>query len=435
MNNLFERLHDTFVESTLDTPKDISNQAHNVEKSSFGIHLIALSLNKMGDALLDIKLVLPWLLTAVGAPGYFVAWLVPIRESLALLPQFFIAQWMQSFAIRKTLWSLGCIAQGFCVLAMAFVPWFLKASEAGFAILTLLTLFSLSRCLCSIVIKDVQGRTIDKQRRGRVSGLATSFAGVIAIGFAIALLLGWLSKESTAAISVVLFCAGSCWVLAGLVYWQLQEFPSKDQQSKNNLSDQFSLYWRLLKQKPVQHFLLVRGLLISTALVAPFYVVLATRYSEGTISALGILLLLAGIANLTSGWIWGKLSDLSSRKVMSIAGTLCFLLALFVYMAEYFHWNISQSYYFYGFTLFLLYIGHAGVRLGRATYLMDMAKEHNRTQLVALSNTVIGIILLSAGGLIALLSNRSVESAILTLGICSLMAALLALKLPEVSQV
>ena len=430
----FESLHQRFIEQHTPSPNDISDKAHDAEPHSFGVHLVALSLTKMGDALLDIKLVLPWLLTAVGAPGFFVALLVPLRESLAMLPQFFIAAWAERVAIRKSLWSMGCVGQGLCVVGMAATPWLFSGSRAGWVLVLFLTLFSLSRCLCSIIIKDVQGKTIDKQHRGRVSGIATSFSGVVAILVAVCLLVGWLSSNSITALSILLALAAICWLVAALVYLCLKEQPSPTRKQSPPFTDRFKQYASLLNQKPVQCFLIVRGLLISTALVAPFYVVLANRHSEGNISALGLLLLLAGIANFLSGWFWGKLSDLSSRRVLSLTGVMAFLLAVIAYVGIDQQWEVSKNHLWYGLILFVLYITHAGVRLGRSTYLMDMANEHNRTQLVALSNTLIGVFLLVVGGITASLGNHSAEQIILGLGVCSLMGALLALRLPEVQR-
>ena len=54
---------------------------------SYRIHLTSLALTKTADGLIDPKLVLAWLLDAIGSPGFLVGMLVPVRESGALLPQ------------------------------------------------------------------------------------------------------------------------------------------------------------------------------------------------------------------------------------------------------------------------------------------------------------------------------------------------------------
>ena len=413
-------------------PKDISSAAHEQQDISAGAHVVALSLTKAGDALADVKLMLPWLLNSLGAPVWFIGWLVPLREALALLPQLVFAHWIEGFRLRKGLWSFGSVIQGLAIFLMGCVPLTNAEGEtAGWIILALLTLFSLARCLCSIVIKDVQGKTIDKQRRGSVSGVATSIAGMGGITFAVVLMLGWLSESNQQAVSVVLMVAGCLWLLAAIHYYHVPEQPDSAQKKP----DQGLLHplTQLLKDRHLVHFLVTRSLFISTALVAPFYVILANQYSAGSVTALGVLILLTGLANLLSGRFWGLLSDISSRRVLMITGTLCGFLALGVNAGL--HWQLpyANSPWWYGAVIFVLYIGHAGVRLGRTTYLMDMANAGNRAKMVALSNTIIGIVLLAAGSAFALLGNKSVELAILVLGVTSLLGALMAWRLPEVS--
>ena len=52
---------------------------------------------------------------------------------------------------------------------------------------------------------------------------------------------------------------------------------------------------------------------------------------------------------------------------------------------------------------FLLTIAHSGIRVGRKTYLLDMGSGTKRTDYVAVSNSVIGLVLL-LGGILGLLA-------------------------------
>jgi len=47
-------------------------------------------LTRLADALASSKIVLPWLITSVGAPAFLSGMLVPIRVSGSLLPQLII---------------------------------------------------------------------------------------------------------------------------------------------------------------------------------------------------------------------------------------------------------------------------------------------------------------------------------------------------------
>ena len=85
-------------------------------------------------------------------------------------------------------------------------------------------------------------------------------------------------------------------------------------------------------------------------------------------------------------------------------------------------------------TVFLvLNVMHGGVRLGRKVCLVDMASGENRAAYVAVSNTVIGVLML-VGGLIGMLADwLGAAGTVLLLGLMSLLAAAYARRLPEVS--
>ena len=127
------------------------------------------------------------------------------------------------------------------------------------------------------------------------------------------------------------------------------------------------------------------------------------------------------------------MADDSSRKVMIrgalIASGACLTVGLVA-------WQFGDSTWigwFYPAGFFVLSIAHAGVRLGRKTYLVDMAGGNKRTDYTSVSNTVIGVLLLTVGGLTALVSMISEVAVILTLGLMGLAGALSAVRLKDVT--
>ena len=104
-----------------------------------------------------VALVLSWLMTNLGAPAWMLGLLVPVRESLALLPQLFVARYIRAVAVRKWFWVAGSLVQGAAVLGMALVAITLDGPAAGASILALLVSFSLARGVCSVAVKDVLG--------------------------------------------------------------------------------------------------------------------------------------------------------------------------------------------------------------------------------------------------------------------------------------
>ena len=92
--------------------QDLSPHAQEAEAPNALRHIASLTMTKVADGLIDPKLMLSWLLTALGAPAVYAGALVPIREAGALLPQIVMAGWVQAMARRKWAWVAGSAGQG-----------------------------------------------------------------------------------------------------------------------------------------------------------------------------------------------------------------------------------------------------------------------------------------------------------------------------------
>ena len=77
---------------------------------------------------------------------------------------------------------------------------------------------------------------------------------------------------------------------------------------------------------------------------------------------------------------------------------------------------------------------HDGVRLGRKTYLVDLGGKDKRTDYIAVSNTLIGVVLLLAGAIASLVQSLGNSVAILLFSLMAFVACLFIYKLPEVQE-
>ena len=102
---LFEAVFDTKAEG------DLPEAQAGAEPKNAVTAAASLVMTKLSDGLIDPKLVLSWLLTALGAPALFVGLLVPIREAGALLPQLWTADRVHAMARRKWVWVAGSAGQ------------------------------------------------------------------------------------------------------------------------------------------------------------------------------------------------------------------------------------------------------------------------------------------------------------------------------------
>ncbi|HZJ39668.1 MAG TPA: MFS transporter, partial [Demequina sp.] len=130
--------------------------------------MAAQALQSIGDQVVNAKTVLPWLLSALGAPGAFVAFLVPIRESGSMLPQAAWAPRVRRRRVRKWVWVAGAVGQAAATAGLALVAATASGWVAGAGVLAALAAFALARSLSSIASKDVLGRTVPKGQRGQI---------------------------------------------------------------------------------------------------------------------------------------------------------------------------------------------------------------------------------------------------------------------------
>lgn len=84
---------------------------------------------------------------------------------------------------------------------------------------------------------------------------------------------------------------------------------------------------------------------------------------------------------------------------------------------------------YFGLTLM-----HTGVRIGRKTYIVDMAQGDQRTVYVAVSNSAMGLILLIVGGVSTLLALLHIIWALLFLALMGFIGAVAGARLPDVSR-
>ena len=378
---------------------DIPESACNQEPGNFFKHVGSLALTKSADGLIDPKLVLSWLMTSLGAPVALIGLLVPVREAGALLPQLLTAGFLRRLQRRKWAWAAGSLVQGLAAAAIGLVAISMTGVAAGWAMVIALAILALARSICSVCYKDVLGKTIDKSRRGTATGLAGSIASVSVIVYA--LILSSNLVDRMLLVTGGLFLAGAAWIVAALLFATLQEEAGATEGGKTALKEAFNNFTYLRDDRQLLRFILTRGLLTATALAPPFMIAVGSEAGE-SYDKLGFLVLASALASLCSSFVWGRLSDRSSRKVLVFSALVAaVILAATSWLA--FAGTLGSS-IILPVLLFGLMIAYQGVRLGRSTHLVDMADKDTRAAYTALSNTIIGLLLL-AGGAFSLIAN------------------------------
>jgi len=413
--------------------KDIPDEACREQPKNFFIHGTALTLTKLGDGLGDAKLVLAWLLSSLGAPSYLIGLLVPVREALSLLPQLLVAAQIRRHAIRKWFWVAGTVIEGLALILMALATLLLEGAGAGWAVILCLALFSIARGIASIAQKDVLGKTIAKTRRGTVSGYAGTIAS-LGIG-AFGLYLVVFSPSGDAAFfALLLTAAGVLFCAAAATFARLEEQTGATEGGGNAVDFTKRQLAQLHEDPALRRFIIARSLFVATALMPPYLVALLQQSGSAGLFDLGQLIVASGIAGGLSAAVWGRLADRSSRLVMMATGALAGLTAFGTGILALTAPTSLSAPFLIPAAIFLVALAHAGMRIGRKTYIVDLAGSDRRAGYVALSNTLIGLVLLLSGLVGVFAEAAGMGAALLLLAALSLLGVWLAHGLPEVQE-
>ncbi|OAV59225.1 MFS transporter [Enteractinococcus helveticum] len=441
-----ERLYSVLIRRNAEAEDEVpANRRHTIAPNGLRL-VLANALQSSGDQVVNASTVLPWLFAALGVPPALTGVLVPIREAGSMLPQAFLTPLVLRVRYRKWVFIAGALVQAGAVAVMAGIAALGEGLAAGLIIVSALAIFALGRCLCSISSKDVQGRTVPKGERGQINGVATTAAGLVAITLGLVIRLLGGSDIAAEQLFWLLALGVVLWLAVAAVYVGIREpvneqsAPSKSttNESASEHKNSFVRMAALLRQdKPFRDFVTVRSLLLLSSLSPPFIVTLSVHAGASSLTGLGGFIIASGLAALIGGRLFGRFADRSSKKLMSIGAGVASaviivtvgLAALPAVSADSWWGNMLFVVSYFAVTLM-----HTGVRIGRKTYVVDMAQGDQRTVYVAVSNSAMGLILLVVGGLSSLLALLHIAWALLFLAAMGLTGVVAGGRLPDVSR-
>jgi MFS family permease len=388
---------------------------------------------KLAEQIASPGLVLPWLLSAMGAPASLSGFLVPLNRGGSLLPQLAISGRIRKFKIRKWFWVGAGAFQAIALILMALAAVTLTGVWGGLAVLLLLTLFSMASGVGSVSYKDVLAKTIPKGKRGTLLSIRATVGGVLALGGGYFIYHHVGDDEGTGIYAILLISAAVLWFLAAVLFFYIKEESGATDGSRTAIREAVE-GWNLLKKKPgFLRFVIARSLLLSVMLVIPFYSIFAREITGTQVSGLGLFVIANSLAMVLSSYFWGRFADRSSKLVMAAGGfvgvTGASIALGFLLLPEPFQTPIAFSSVF-----FIAGFAHAGIRLGRKTYLVDAAPEKERPLYVAVSNTFVGLITILSAALGFIADLMGVEWLIGLFALLMAGGVVAALALPEAEE-
>jgi MFS family permease len=390
-NNLKQSIYEFITEDDDNACEALPEGACKEVPGNFFLNALNGASTKLAEQIASPGLVLPWLLSAVGAPASFSGFLVPVSRGGSLLPQLAVSGRIRRFKVRKWFWTGAGITQAAALMLMALTAISLSGMTAGILILLLLAVFSVASGVGSVSFKDVLAKTIPKGKRGTLLSIRAAIGGILALGagYTINSYIG--EGEDAGLYAVLLVAAAVLWFVAAVLFFFIKEEPGATDGSRTALKEARE-GWSLLREQPqFLKFIIARSLLLSVMLVIPFYSVFARDITGTEVSSLGIFVISNSLAMVFSSYLWGRFADRSSKHVMA-AGGLTGVAGAAIALSFLFVPESLQTPIAFSLVFFVAGFAHAGIRLGRKTYLVDAAPEKERPLYVAVSNTLVGLI-------------------------------------------
>jgi len=370
---------------------------------NFTLNVFNGSLTKLAEKLISPGLTLPWILSFIGAPIFFIGMLVPIKDIGSLLPQLFVSGQIRKKEKRKPYWVGAGLVQGASLLISAVILAFIENQIfISYALVFLLLIFSIASGVGSISFKDVTGKTVPKGKRGQMLSYRSTFGEALAL-IAGGSLVFFLKGEDSKWLYVGLFTIASLlWIAASVMFSFIQEIPGSTEGGRTPLEEIKTGASLLRKEKSYRNFIITRALLMAIPLLDPFFILVAKEISKTSWNYLGLIIVVGSLAQIVSSPIWGRLADKSSLQLMRISAGLSILSILYALVFIYFKTDALNFYYFMP-VFFINGIAYSGARLSRKTYIIDYAPEEERPTYVSVANTLIGLFTIVAAsfGLIA----------------------------------
>ncbi len=390
---------------------------------------------KLGEGLASPGTVLPWVLNAVGAPTAFVGLLIPVKDGGSLLPQLAVAGRLRAVPKRAPWWVASAFVRAAAVAATAAAIWAWSGVAAGVAVLVALLVTSVASGVGSVVFKDVLAKTVPEGTRGRVLAWRAAVGGVLGAVAGLVLQATVAEGDARGPFVVLLLVAAGALAASAAVFARVVETEGATEGGRNALAEARA-GWRFLREDAAfRRFLIARGLLFAVPLATPFLTVYGQNRVDADLGGLGVFVLATALASSLASLAWGRAADAAAHRTMAWAGLVGVAAVAYALSVGAFFPETWRTAWAYAPAFLGAGIAHAGVRLGRKTWLVDAAPDDRRATYVATANTAIGAVTVLGAGLGAALGAFGPTVALLVFAALMALGAVVSLRLPPAADV
>ena len=384
----------------------LGNSSEDIEKN-IRLGVINGVLFNTFSSLLDPTLVLVTFVSLLTDSPLLIGLVVPIREGLWYLPQFWISGYLQNQPRKVKMYRWVAIARmisyGMIALSINLFSSPVVTLVVFFIFFTIASFFA---GLGGLPFMEIVGKTVPPQRRGEFFALRMGIGGLGSIG-ASALVKWALSNSSPFVFPhnygflAILFFIGASSGLA--LYMFVKEPVENDVLPRLSFGKQLKRALEILKQnKSYREFIIMQGSYMFAGAAIPFFAIFVQKQLGGDPSMVGIYLAFFTGSNLLSNIVLGRLSRKSGYQnivLISVCAGLVMLIlvVLLGFAAEPLHISARTASLWLIPVFIFSGIRVTGMGVGGNSLLFDLAPPKDRSLYIGFTNSFMGVILLLTG--------------------------------------
>jgi sugar phosphate permease len=359
------------------------------------------------ETLIAADLVLTNFVSKLTTSNFLIGLVVPLRDAGWFLPQLIVSRYLQYRERVLPIYRAMSVVRSLVWLGMAAAV-FAIGDRSPIALLlifyALYTVNSLASGLAGLSFMDVVAKTIPSRRRGAFFGNRLLFGNLLALGASVivdAALGGTLGFPYFTSIALLL---GASWIAATLglaAFSSIREPAGEIREEPSTLGQHVRRAARLPREDRDFRLLLAgRVLLMLSYMAAPFYGLYATRELGADDRIISLFLAARTMSYLAANPFWARVSDRRGNRLVMLGalifGAIMPLAALTLKpLLDLTATPQAQWGYFYVPVFVVWGVFESGVGVGAVNLLLDFAPPRDRAIYIGLTNSVLGVALLS----------------------------------------
>jgi hypothetical protein len=376
-----------------------------VARNNFRLGVLNGVLYIIGDTLMDPTLVIAAFLSQLSSSDLLIGLIIPIRDGLWAIPQFWMSGYIQTLAYKIELFRKVSIIRiiGFALLALE-INFISEPSILITCFFITYIIMSLAGGLSGLAWLEIVSKTIPSRRRGEFFALRLGISGVFNIGAS--LFVRWLLSSQSpltfphnfGILSILYFLLCSSGIF---LFTFVKEPADQNLLPPQKMGVLFQRAVVILKEDVIyRNFNILLILMAVAGMATPFFAIYVQQSLGGDTSMVGVYLGVTIVSNLVANLFFGRVSrQVGNRSVMVfsvLSGLIMSIMVLLLaFLAAPLH--ISPTYAsLWLIPVFILSgIRATGYTIASNCIMLDISPTRDRSLYVGFLNTISGFFILA----------------------------------------